>query len=169
MIAHAELEVAIESIAFRRDGLLKLFRGQCHVFVKQVLIFVFHRLPKLAVGAPEIIRHVVGWATRNLREFEVVDRFSIVFVVQVLEPKAISRRRLWCLHKAGTDRAWLDAGSYRPCADGRWRTRRHLCTHLRWYDCGSLQERLAITFAEFGARTIAIPAFGTDDFVPYCR
>ena len=105
MIAHAELEVAIESITFGHDGLLKLFRGQGHIFVKQVLVFVFHRLPKLAVGATEIIRHIIGWSTRNLREFEVVDRCGVVFAVQVLETKAIGRGRVRCLRNTGTNGA----------------------------------------------------------------
>src|SRR5690348_9936512 len=138
MIAHAQLEVAIESPAFRRDGLFKLFRGQLHVFVKQVLIFLFYRLSILAVGATEIVGHVVGRSAGDLRKLEVVDRFSIVFVVQILEPQAISRRRVWRLHSARTDRTRLDTRSYGPGTDGCWWTRRHLRTHLWWYDGGPL-------------------------------
>ena len=76
MIAHTQLEVAIEGTTFTREGLFKLFRGQLHVFVELVLIFVFHRLPILAIGATEIVGHVIGRSAGNLCELEVVDRFS---------------------------------------------------------------------------------------------
>src|SRR2546421_3817672 len=178
MIAHTQLEVAIEGTTFTREGLFKLFRGQLQVFVEQVLIFVFHRLPILAIGATEIVGHVIGRSAGNLCELEVVDRFSIVFVVQILESQAIGGRGVRCLHNAGADRARLNAGAgcsrlnaraYGPGADGgRW-TRTCLRTHLRWYDRGSLQERLPITLAEFRAGTVAIAAFWADDFVSCCR
>src|SRR5579875_778315 len=160
-ITHTELEESVERIGFLLRGLLKVFGGQLQVLGKLLLIRFSERLSILPVGAAQVVEHVVTRSVLALRQFELLDRFGVVLIGQLLESQAIGivgygrarcgRSGLDRLRGSGLDR--LRGARADGCP-------RRLGACLGWRDGYPLHQWVPVALAELGAGAILKTTLG---------